>query len=324
MFNFFKQLIKPSLARIFLLMTGILGLSSGYAHGERVSVSFSSAGLNQNWSTIAVVPKEISFTRGPNGETVIASCAIGREHSGAINLGQSYGFGEYIGKAMLPEGEYSGAWITLGSGPDNLALRVSSNPVSGFPVKPGTFVSGDKVVISGGPGNLKFFVRFDLQIRGSIADFSLVNFQFETNAPNFARVVNPTLPLVEVNFADLVVGQYMPNIKVYNTLFERMKDVLFDFSQLRSAVLSPNAMGQPRELAADYLTSYDRLRDYYFAVNGNRLSFEEFSNQSTGKFFKEIAVETYTDHTIVTYPIMFIISDKFNTLFEARTPGVPR
>lgn len=173
---------------------------------------------SDDWATIGVKILSISLTPQGGGSPVTVYTAPSTPPM--VNLEQLDQIGEVLGNATVPVGTYTGATVTIGANPGDVALVVSAEPEAGFAGTPGeTIPSADMQIVGakGEAGSLTVPVglTFDSPLIVTASGSNALDLEFDLSHPAFIVAHNPpgaTATQWAVNFVGPVRRHPIDNI----------------------------------------------------------------------------------------------------------------
>ena len=161
---------------------------------------------SDDWATIGVKVLSISLTPQGGGSPVTIFTASAP--APMINLVQLDQLGEILGNAQVPAGTYTGATLTVGGNPGDVALTVSADPETGFAGTPGATIPSGQIQIketqgSAGSLTVPVKVKFDSPLVVTANQSNALDLDFDLSHPAFivAHVpVGPGATTWAVNF----------------------------------------------------------------------------------------------------------------------------
>ncbi len=149
-----SSIFKASLLAVGAALISACGGSGGTSgsmppptatpQNTNLSVLLSDAS-SQDWATIGV--KVLSIALVPQGGGADVTVYTAPSTPPVINLAQLDQLGELLGNASIPAGTYTGAVLTLGANPGDIALTVAADPETGFAGAPGTTIASNQIQI---------------------------------------------------------------------------------------------------------------------------------------------------------------------------------
>jgi hypothetical protein len=163
---------------------------------------------NQDWAAIGI--KVLGIGLIPQGLDAGSAVPIytAPDPAPLINLAELDRVGDILGALGVPPGTYSGAVVTLGADPGDVALVSSPQPSSGFPDSPGTHVPPGRIQIQGATGGsgrqtVAVTVPFVSSLQVTTGQTVPLELDFDLSHPAFLvdhRAPGDPAPLWAVNF----------------------------------------------------------------------------------------------------------------------------
>ncbi len=179
------------IAALPLLLWGCSGNSSNSsnsgAQNGQVSMMVSDDPMN-DWAEIGVQVLSISLTPQGGGAPVVVYSAPTPVNM--INLVELDQLADILDSVSVPAGTYTGATVTLGANPGDVALTASSNPDVGFAGTAGEIVPSSQIQIQGATGSagnltVPLNVTFVSPVTVSANQNSGIDFEFNLSHPAF-------------------------------------------------------------------------------------------------------------------------------------------
>jgi hypothetical protein len=151
---------------------------------------------SDDWATIGV--KLLSIALVPQGGGSAVTVWTAPSPAPYVNLEQLDQLGEILGNVSVPVSTYTGAVLTISANPGDLLLTVAANPVSGFPIAPGTSIPSGQIDIQGKQGSSGNFtvpvnVTFDSPLTVTTSQSNALDLEFDLAHPAF--IVGHTPPV---------------------------------------------------------------------------------------------------------------------------------
>jgi Domain of unknown function (DUF4382) len=105
----------------------------------------------EDWAMIGVRVLSVSLT--PQGGGTPVTIFTASSPTPMINLVQLDQLGDILANAQVPAGTYTGATLTVGGNPGDVALTVSADPETGFAGTPGATIPSSQIQIKGTQGS---------------------------------------------------------------------------------------------------------------------------------------------------------------------------
>ena len=179
--------------------------SSGSQTGQ-MAMMVSDDPMN-DWAEIGVKVLSISLTPQGGGTPVVVYTAPSPVNM--INLVELDQLADILDSVSVPAGTYTGATVTLGANPGDVALTASSDPDTGFAGTPGEIVPTSQIQIVGATGTagsltVPLSVTFVSPVTVTANQDSGIDFEFNLSHPAFI-VAHPQMTasqtLWAVNFS---------------------------------------------------------------------------------------------------------------------------
>src|SRR6185312_3806277 len=122
--------------------TGTGGTTQSSPGSVRLLVSDDSA---EDWATIGV--KVLSIALLPQGGGSAVTVYSAPSQAPMINLEELDQLAEILGNVSVPAGTYSGAVVTVGGNPGDVALTVAADPEAGFDGTAGATIAASQIQI---------------------------------------------------------------------------------------------------------------------------------------------------------------------------------
>jgi len=173
---------------------------------------------SDDWATIGVKILSISLTPQGGGSPVTVYTAPSTPPM--VNLEQLDQIGEVLGNATVPVGTYTGATVTIGANPGDVALVVSAEPEAGFAGTPGETIPSADIQIVGAKGEagsltVPVGLTFDSPLIVTASGSNALDLEFDLSHPAFIVAHNPpgaTATQWAVNFVGPVRRHPIDNI----------------------------------------------------------------------------------------------------------------
>ena len=161
---------------------------------------------SDDWATIGV--KILSIALVPQGGGTPVTVYTAPSPAPMVNLEQLDQIAEILGNVTVPVGTYTGATLTIGGNPGDVALVVSADPEAGFAETPGATIASDQIQIQdtkGTSGNLTVPVNvsFVSPLVVTTSQNNALDLEFDLSHPAFIVGHTPVLTgttLWAVNF----------------------------------------------------------------------------------------------------------------------------
>ena len=179
------------IAALPLLLWGCSGNSSSSSNSGgqngQVSMMVSDDPMN-DWAEIGVQVLSISLTPQGGGTPVVVYSAPTPVNM--INLVELDQLADILDSVSVPAGTYTGATVTLGANPGDVALTASSNPDVGFAGTAGEIVPSSQIQIQGATGSagsltVPLKVTFVSPVTVTANQNSGIDFEFDLSHPAF-------------------------------------------------------------------------------------------------------------------------------------------
>ncbi len=168
------------------------GTSTPAPQAGTVATSLSDAST-EDWATIGV--KVMSITLTPQGGGTPVTLYTAPSPTPLLNLVQLDQLSELLGTLQVPAGTYTSAVLTIAANPGDVALVVSSNPSTGFPLAAGTIVDPTNIEIkhaTGSTSSLTTTVSVNLVTPLVVVSGQTTNLDLEFNLAHPAFLVDNT------------------------------------------------------------------------------------------------------------------------------------
>jgi hypothetical protein len=167
------------------MSTGGGGTSVADAGSVRLMVSDDSA---EDWATIGV--KVLSIALLPQGGGSPVTVYTAPSQAPMINLEELDQLAEILGNVSVPVGTYTGATVTVGGNPGDVALTVSADPEAGFAGTPGATIPASQIQIQGGQGaapnrTVPISVTFASPLVVTAGQSNALDLEFDLSHPAF-------------------------------------------------------------------------------------------------------------------------------------------
>ena len=148
----------------------------------------------EDWATIGV--KVLSIALVPQGGGSAVTVYTAPSQAPMINLEELDQLAEILGNVSVPTGTYTGAIVTVGGNPGDVALTVSADPESGFDGTAGASIPTSQIQIQGGQGTapnrtVPISVSFDSPLVVTSGQNNALDLEFDLNHPAFLIGHNP-------------------------------------------------------------------------------------------------------------------------------------
>lgn len=161
---------------------------------------------SDDWATIGV--KILSIALVPQGGGAPVTVYTAPSPAPMVNLEQLDQIAEILGNVTVPVGTYTGATLTIGGNPGDVALVVSADPEAGFAGTPGATITSDQIQIQntkGASGSLTVPVNvtFVAPLVVTTSQNNALDLEFDLSHPAFIVGHTPVLTgttLWAVNF----------------------------------------------------------------------------------------------------------------------------
>jgi len=178
-----------------LLVSWVLSLALACAGGGsgppvgQVDLVLGASGASPDWAAIGVTPKQVRFIRADGAPVPVLAVP---PDQALANLAQLGGNPRWIASASLPAGTYTGAVVTLGANPGEVALIAADRPGPGFPLAPGAEVPMADLAVQGAvgaPGDLHLDVELllDPAVAVTAQAAQQLDLGFDLGAPGFIQ-----------------------------------------------------------------------------------------------------------------------------------------
>ena len=142
----------------------------------------------EDWATIGV--KVLSIALVPQGGGSAVTVYTAPSQAPLINLEELDQLAEILGNVTVPTGTYTGAIVTVGGNPGDVALTVSADPESGFDGTAGASIPASQIQIQGGQGSapnrtVPIPVSFESPLVVTSGQNNALDLEFDLNHPAF-------------------------------------------------------------------------------------------------------------------------------------------
>ena len=142
----------------------------------------------EDWATIGV--KVLSIALVPQGGGSAVTAYTAPSQAPMINLEELDQLAEILGNVSVPVGTYTGAILTVGGNPGDVALTVSADPESGFDGTAGASIPASQIQIQGGQGSapnrtVPISVSFASPLVVTSGQNNALDLEFDLNHPAF-------------------------------------------------------------------------------------------------------------------------------------------
>lgn len=142
----------------------------------------------EDWATIGV--KVLSIALVPQGGGSAVTVYTAPSQVPLINLEELDQLAEILGNVTVPTGTYTGAIVTVGGNPGDVALTVSADPESGFDGTAGASIPASQIQIQGGQGSapnrtVPIAVSFESPLVVTSGQNNALDLEFDLNHPAF-------------------------------------------------------------------------------------------------------------------------------------------
>jgi len=150
---------------------------------------------SEDWATIGVKILSIALTPQGGGSDVTVYTAPSTPPM--VNLAQLDQISEILGNVSVPVGTYTGAKLTIGANPGDVALTVAADPEAGFAATAGSTIPSDQIQIQGRQGasgnhTVPVKVTFDSPLVVTTSQNNALDLEFDLAHPAF--IVGHTPP----------------------------------------------------------------------------------------------------------------------------------
>ncbi|HEV7137196.1 MAG TPA: DUF5666 domain-containing protein [Steroidobacteraceae bacterium] len=212
--------------------TGTGSAPAPASHAQAPVPLMLSADASRNWAKVAVRILSISLTPQGGGAPVTVYSAP--SPAPAIDLEQLDHISQLLGNVSAPPGSYTGAVITVGANPGDVALTSSDDPDSGFAAPLSAAIPAQSIKVQnsqGGTGAMSAAIPVTLPtpyvVSATAAAQAPLELDFPVSNPAFVQAQTPVTDdptLWAVDFQGAVTGKVIPDItslvlrQMYGTL----------------------------------------------------------------------------------------------------------
>lgn len=326
------RVLMGLIAALPLLLWGCGSNSSssnnpGTQNGQ-ISMMVSDDPVN-DWSEIGVKVLSISLTPQAGGTPIVVYTAPTQVNmTNLIELDQ---LADILDSVSVPAGTYTGATLTLGANPGDVALTASSNPDPGFAGTPGEIVPSSQIQILGATGTagnltVPLNVTFASPVTVTAGQNGGIDFEFNLSHPAFIIAHAPLgggQTLWAVDFKSAL--RHRPIFSIARLVLRHLYGSFVSVSSDNSSITinrvfpeePPVNPEQAIPTSRDITILADKANGTLFydmdAHTHTRITdFSTVGSALTGKFLR-IAARFQTDGSLVAVRIW--VSSSFNTVW---------